>query len=80
MTYDTAKGVAVLFGGHNGGGDLADTWLWNGANWMQVGLAVAPLGRGWASMAYDNSHRRVVLVDGVNSGGPGYLGDTWLFH
>ena len=39
MAYDTARGVTVLFGGHNSGGDSSETWEWNGAAWTQPAVS-----------------------------------------
>jgi hypothetical protein len=33
MTYDTARGVTVLFGGNDGIRNLGDTWEWDGSSW-----------------------------------------------
>ena len=33
MTYDAARGEAVLFGGNSDSGRLGDTWTWDGAHW-----------------------------------------------
>src|SRR3990170_3875203 len=33
MAYDTARGVTVLFGGYGQGGELRETWEWDGNAW-----------------------------------------------
>ena len=36
MTFDSARGVTVLYGGYNGISYLSDTREWNGTNWTVV--------------------------------------------
>ena len=36
MTYDSQRGVVVLFGGTDNSSLLNDTWEWNGNDWTQV--------------------------------------------
>jgi hypothetical protein len=33
MAYDPATGQMLLFGGSSSGGELNDTWDWDGTNW-----------------------------------------------
>ena len=45
MVYDAARDEIVLFGGWNNG-EYADTWVWNGSDWLQLFPAHALLGQG----------------------------------
>jgi hypothetical protein len=80
MATDHASGHPVLFGGsvndpiRVGLSDAADTWLWDGATWVEQRLAASPPPRTAASMATD-PHGRVVLFGGREFGQP--LADTW---
>ena len=71
MSYDSARGQTVLFGGS---GFLADTWEFDGNTWTQRQVS-GPPGRELGPMAYDST-RRVSVLFGGNSV-PGYLQDTW---
>lgn len=82
MAYDATTKTVVMFGGNarNGGGDLNDTWIWNGTNWTQVFPPVSPPARRWDTqgMAYHAPTGKVVLFGGVTSDGT-MLGDTWIW-
>ena len=78
ITYDAGHGQVVLFGGFGGGGDLNDTWLWNGTTWAQVSPANSPSSRSAHAMVYDAAHGQVVLFGGLVGAGT-RLGDTWLW-
>ena len=45
MAYDSARGVTVLFGGHDTRDRLNDTWEWDGTNWTQRFPATKPTTR-----------------------------------
>jgi hypothetical protein len=77
MTYDSAHGQVVLFGGF-GGSYLNDTWLWTGNNWTQANPATVPPARAAFAMAYDPVHGQVVMFGGLT--GTGRIGDTWLWN
>ncbi len=84
MAYDVARGQVVLFGGGrvllNESTDskyLRDTWTWDGSTWTRLSPALSPPERYLMGMAYDVSHRQVVVFGGYNNGA--YLGDTWIW-
>src|SRR5262249_58787461 len=57
---------------------LADTWEWDGANWLQRLPAQSPPPRWAHALAYDAVHGRTVLFGGANSTFiPSAYGDTW---
>src|SRR5439155_4701179 len=58
MTFDRARGVAVMFGGQGVAGYLGDTWTWNGTAWTQVASS-GPGNRILPGMAYDVGRARV---------------------
>jgi hypothetical protein len=73
MTYDSATGNAILFGGNQ----LDDrTWSWNGVTWAQLSTGTNPHTRFFAGMDFDQATASVVLFGG-DEGGTNYLGDTW---
>src|SRR5262245_1389503 len=82
MAFDAARGCTVLFGGHwlqyvNGTitfGYFADTWEWDGVNWVQRAPGISPPGRFAHAMSYDVLRSRVVLFGGT---GFSMLNDTW---
>jgi hypothetical protein len=81
MTYDSSRGVVVLFGGHGDGSFLADTWERRGTTWTKVAPAASPPGRTGASLVYDSARGVAVLFGGQNGGGgsgdASFLADTW---
>src|SRR5262249_23454566 len=79
MSYDSLHQRTIMFGGFGGLGStrvLADTWEWDGVNWLQRTSLVSPSKRRSHAMSYDAVRARTVLFGGVNDG---YLptGDTW---
>lgn len=73
LVYDVSRGVTVMFGGISSA-SFADTWEWNGANWLPRTTANAPQPRWGHAMAYDVGTARVILF-----GGDGF-GDTWSYN
>jgi hypothetical protein len=85
MVYDVARRRVVLFGGsivnaaNPSGITVAETWEWDGDDWVQLSPAVSPSARYLHAMAYDTVRQRVVLYGGDVGGsfGQQILGDTW---
>ncbi len=78
LVFDAARGVVMLFGGHDDsatGASLNDTWIYDGVDWTELHPASHPGPRGDFAMAYDPVRERVVLAGGSNRGGR--LRDTW---
>ena len=79
MAYDSSRGRIVLFGGYWYGGasesaHLADTWEFDGSNWIEQATAIAPPGRSRHAMVFDDANRLVVLFGGGN------YDDTWVWN
>lgn len=76
MAPDDARSTIVLFG-ENG-----DTWTWNGARWNVQNPVHSPPARVRASMAYDATHRVVVLFGGSTGSAAALheLNDTWTWN
>lgn len=80
LTYDSARGVLVLFGGYDSSGTLLnDTWEWNGSTWVQANPALKPPRRAYHALAYDNVRGVTVLFGGTGDCG-GYCNDTWEWN
>jgi hypothetical protein len=73
MTYDSARGRVVLFGGLGNEVPRVDTWEWDGNTWVERTPATSPPARWGHAMAYDSARGRVVLFGGYAP----YLSDTW---
>jgi len=80
MTYDSARGRVVLYGGYAEGTTYGDTWEWDGTSWTSVtpaGATPGPMhGHG---LAYDASRGRSVLVSGA-AGAPVWEWDGALWR
>src|SRR5712671_1087316 len=79
LAYDSGRGRVVLFGGETGfgpGSEVGDTWEFDGSQWTQVQVAVAPAARLDHALAYDSARRRTVLFGGHALGA---FADTWEF-
>lgn len=84
MVYDESAGSTVLFGGITATDagtiqayQLADTWLWTGARWIQRFPAHTPPGRSSHIMVYDPNRSRIVSFGG--RGATSDLDDTWVY-
>ena len=75
-TYDSERGMVVVFGGIGNGGFLGDTWAWNGTAWRRLS-DTGPAPRGMGELAYDAERDRVVLFGGRRGWPDGDLADTW---
>ncbi len=83
MTYDSARGVTVLFGGRAQiSGQTTcfnDVWEWNGSDWSLVAtVGASPSPRAYHGMAYDSARRAHVMHGGLFV----FLveGDTWEYN
>ncbi len=77
MTFDTVRGVAVMFGGRSASGVFNETFERGDGNWIRRTTG-GPAGRAGHSMAFDSERQRVVLFGGATSvSGGGLVGDTW---
>jgi len=81
MAYDAARQRTVLFGGSRTGfgSHLADTWEWNGKNWVQIKPATSPPARWLHGMAYDSARGRTVMFGGIFHQSPTKFADTWEY-
>ncbi|MEM7201654.1 MAG: hypothetical protein AAF628_15405 [Planctomycetota bacterium] len=78
MAWDPVRGRVLLFGGDSTsafGGELDDTWEWDGTQWRLLLPSASPSPRADAAMATDAGRGRIVLY----GGGAGFsrMGDTW---
>jgi hypothetical protein len=80
MTFDTAAGSILLFGGCNSTNcskPLGDTWTFAAGSWTHLKPTTHPPGRVFAAGTYDTKDKEVLMFSGV--GRTGILGDTWAF-
>jgi hypothetical protein len=80
MAYDAARDKVVLFGGGTSylENQFADTWTWDGTNWVQHTPTQSPSRRQRFGMAYDAARSVIVLFGGVTTHGE--VGDTWTWN
>ena len=79
FVYDSARQLAVLFGGTDGSQVFGDLWTYNGAWFRSRQSQLAPVPRGSAEMVFDRARAQSVLFGGVN-GNQLVLGDTWILQ
>lgn len=80
MVFDSERGRVVLYGGCLRPYPVcfADTWEWDGTNWLSV-AAMVPSARGDAAMTYDVARRRTLLFGGGVVNSPTLYDETWEF-
>jgi hypothetical protein len=78
MTYDTADGYVLLFGGSSASATSAQTWSYSNGSWTLQSPFFPPAARSEASMVYDAQDGYVLLFGGRASNGR-VLGDTWKY-
>ncbi|HEX5050403.1 MAG TPA: hypothetical protein VFZ65_01395 [Planctomycetota bacterium] len=79
MTFDSTRGVVVLFGGDPGvllAPLLGDTWEFDGTTWVQRFPAHSPAPRASAAFAYMPHVQKALLFGGT---GAGVTNDTWAW-
>ena len=64
MSFDSQRGVCVLFGGDALDGVVSDTWEWDGSSW-QLRTTNGPPAGVQSAMAYDKRRGRTVLFGGT---------------
>src|SRR5262249_9481293 len=68
MAYDSARQVAVMFGGQPPStGYINDTWEWNSTNWVQRKPVISPSPRWGHGLVYDSARKVAVLFGGFNN-------------
>lgn len=82
MTFDSARGRTVLFGGRNTNNlFLGDTWEWDGSKWSKIG-GNGPGRRMFTGMAFDSANGQTVLFGGWGFGqnySQVIFADTWTY-
>ena len=76
LAYDSARDLAVLFGGLNGTSVVNDTWEWNPTTnvWTQRTPSTSPSARQVMAFTYDAARGRTVVWGGYDGS---FLLDTW---
>lgn len=74
-TLGQTLGMVVLFGGFDTA-LLADTWEFDGTNWVETTPSGSPSTRSFHTLVGDEDRGRVLLFGG---GSAGALGDTWEY-
>lgn len=69
MTFDTARGVTLLFGGFVQGGSKtsSETFAYDGGTWTRVPTATTPPSMVFPAMTFHRAHGVAVLVGGSGS-------------
>lgn len=81
MAFDPVRERIVLRGGgrHPTLPIDADTWEYDGTDWMEITTAEAPSARIGAGMVYDEARGRMFLFSGGSWGLGPYPEDTWSY-
>lgn len=82
MCFDAERGEIVLFGGWGQNGELNDTWVWDGEDWLQKNPDFSPPSNGnyyGHSLTYFAARKESVLI--INNWGSASLyawdGNNW---
>lgn len=79
MAYDSARQRTVLYGGRSSGAcgtELADTWEWDGQNWLARTVPNNPPAAGGIQPVFDSLRNRIWML--VRDEMWSYDGNTWL--
>jgi hypothetical protein len=78
IAYDASRRKVVIRGGGTLPGQtlFADTWTYDGSDWVEI-QGTGPSGRVAPALAFDEARRQLVLFGG-GTWSP-YYGDTWSF-
>ncbi len=77
MSYDSARGVMVVFGGYDGSVN-SDVWEWSGTGAWTQRVVGGPSSRSNLSLVYDVARGVSVLFGGINSTASN--NDTWQWN
>ena len=77
VTFDTKRGVVVLFGGYTGQTFLNDVWTWDGANWTQQASSLPPMYP--LGLAYRSADDSMLLVGQAAGAGIQAGVQTWTY-
>jgi hypothetical protein len=77
FAFDSARGVAVLHGGHDGAPN-GETWEYDGNNWQQQRTFGGPAARSSHAMAFDSERNVCVMYGGVIAPGL-FIDETWEY-
>lgn len=80
MAFHPTADAVILFGGfqtEGGSTTVADTWRWNGTNWLQLFANGPPAKRRWHTLTFDASQNQIVMFGGYDGV---VLSDTWVFN
>ena len=71
MTYDSDANFVFLFGGFDPEGQMrfADSWKYDGLNWLLLSDTLPPTGRSLHALTYDMANQQVVLFGGTTGTG-----------
>ena len=79
FVYDSDRDRYVAFGGSAGRGKVnADTWEWDGKEWMKKDIP-GPPGRQAFAMVYDAKRKRTILFGGMGETPEKSYNDTWEY-
>jgi hypothetical protein len=81
MSYDSARGRTVLFGGlQSSNQHFSDTWEWDGTTWLQRSSG-GPSPRQMHAMVFDSTRGVTLLFGGnLSATNPACYGDTWEWN
>ena len=74
MTYDSARGETILFGGTEFGFDRNDTYRYRDGRWLRAGTTYAPGPRSLMVFESAPEHEAIWLFGGLNA-----FGDLWKY-
>ncbi len=76
IAYDSGRGAIVMFGGQTNREVTAETWEWNGRDWLPRTGGAKPFARWEHAMAFDERRETFVLFGNLYWGGE-EAAETW---
>jgi len=73
--YDEARAQIIYFGGYAASGSFAETWTYDGTNFVKRAPITSPPVQQFHNMAYDSLRQQIVLVLGND-----LTSRTWLWN
>ena len=78
MSFDTRRGVLLLYGGATMSEQFEDLWQWDGKQWTEIKMTGTTPGKRYSpAMVFDRKRHKTVLYGGMDTKTGKVFDDTW---